>query len=188
MKQDNILHVFISKEPPRNTWCSGMFGRYFDVVDDGHYYLLAEDVHLEIGTRRGILKDFATELPPLKYQQFQEDLDKLKSGDYVLMPRESTQQIYQAYKDGANPEKSRNYAESFRNGYQAMIQFMTGTLRVRIIASQDELKKLNAPSINTGDIVLVKEIKGEEFYLLVEPEIKEMFWFAIPKSFTEVLP
>lgn len=47
---------------------------------------------------------------------------KLAMGQLILMPAEPTQEMYRAYIEGANPEESRNAAESFRNGYKEMIQ------------------------------------------------------------------
>lgn len=47
---------------------------------------------------------------------------KLAMGQLILMPTEPTQEMYRAYIESANPENSRNAAESFRNGYKEMIQ------------------------------------------------------------------
>lgn len=58
-------------------------------------------------------------------------------------------------------------------------------LKIKIVATQEQLSKWNAPLLKTGDI---KEAKptGDDFgYLIKESGIKQDFWYAVPKDFAE---
>lgn len=51
--------ILIIENPPVGTWCFGMKGRYFKVVDRGTYYLLSEDIS-KTENKRCIAKSHAT--------------------------------------------------------------------------------------------------------------------------------
>ena len=57
------IRVIITKEPPVGTWCFGMKGNYFKVIDDNRkeYYVLASDIDKKQNARI-ILKDFVEEI------------------------------------------------------------------------------------------------------------------------------
>ncbi|HCY83094.1 MAG TPA: hypothetical protein DHV22_16575 [Xanthomarina gelatinilytica] len=57
---EEILIVLLVKEPPIGTWCFGMEGSCFKVVDRGEWYLLASDVDKPSEKKRCLVKSFVS--------------------------------------------------------------------------------------------------------------------------------
>lgn len=57
-KNKEVIQVVITENPPEGTWCFGMKGKIFNVVDKGAYYLLHEDIK-KTDFRRCIVKSHA---------------------------------------------------------------------------------------------------------------------------------
>jgi len=53
------FEVIITQDPPVGTWCFGLKGCQFKVVDKGQYYLLADDELCFAGRKRCIAKSHA---------------------------------------------------------------------------------------------------------------------------------
>ena len=60
-------------------------------------------------------------------------------------------------------------------------------MKIRIAMNQAVLDKWNVPNLKNGEILEARESDDGFAYLLVDHAYAPKFWFAIPKSFAEVL-